>query len=416
MSERVDVLIIGGGVIGVCSAYYLLKQGASVTVLEQDEICSGSSWGNGGWLVPSHGMPLARPGAVMRGLRWMFNPESPFYIKPRLDMELLRWFWRFRAAANVARAQYAARVSVEFSLVSSKLYEELIDETALECYYEQKGLIELYHTEAGLHEGLEEAHYIADFGVDSKTLDADQVLEMEPAIKPGAAGGIYYPGDAHLKPDDLVTGLAAKVEELAGTIHTKTEVTGFDVSNGKISVVRTNRGEFEADQVVLATGAWSSRVVDDLKLNLPIQPAKGYSITFDGAVDPPSTPVMVAEARLGITPLGPQLRFAGTLELSGLNTTIDARRVNAIRRAGDSSLVTDISSATEFIWCGMRPLTPDNLPIIGSVDWISNLVVAAGHSMTGVTQGTSTGKMVSQLVAGEKTLVDPAPFSPMRFQ
>lgn len=158
MSERTNVLIIGGGVVGVCSAYYLLKQGVSVALVEQGEVGSGGSWGNAGWLAPSHGMPLARPGAVMRGLRWMFNPESPFYIKPRPSVELLRWLWRFRAAANIECAQYAARVSVEFSLTSSKLYEELIDETGLDCYYEQKGLIELFNTETGLHEGLEEAH------------------------------------------------------------------------------------------------------------------------------------------------------------------------------------------------------------------------------------------------------------------
>ncbi len=415
MNDRTDVLIIGGGVIGVCCAYYLLKQGATVTLLEQDEVSSGSSWGNGGWLVPSHGLPLARPGAVMRGLKWMFNPESPFYVKPRVSMELIRWFWRFRAAAKTERAHYGAKISVELSQASSHLYKELIDETALECRYERKGLIELYHTETGLEEGLEEAHLIADYGVESKTLDGDGVVEFEPAIKPGAVGAIYYPGDAHLKPDDFVTGLAAKVEEMGGAVHTKTEVVGFDVSGEKVTAVKTNRGDFEADQIILATGAWSPRVVDDLKIDLPIQPAKGYSITFDGAVDPPSHPIMVAEARVGITPLGSQLRFAGTLELSGLNTTIDERRVNAVRRAGDH-IVTDISSATEFVWCGMRPLTPDNLPIIGRVDWLSNLIIAAGHSMTGVTQGTSTGKLVSQLVVGGETVVDPAPFSPIRFQ
>jgi D-amino-acid dehydrogenase len=416
VSDRSDVLIIGGGVIGVCSAYYLLKQGASVTLLEQDEICSGSSWGNAGWLVPSHSMPLAQRGAVIQGLRWMLNPESPFYIKPRPSMELLRWLWRFRSVANAKSAQQSARVAVEFSQVSSDLYKELIDETNLDCYYEQKGLIGLYLTEDGFHEGLEEAKHLVEFGVESQALDTEQVLDMEPAVRPGIAGGIYHSGDSHLKPDDLVKGLAAKVEEMGGTIHENTAVTGFDVRNNKIIAVKSDIKNFEADQIVLATGAWSSEVVGDLKLDLPIQPAKGYSITFGRPVNPPSFPVMLAEAKVGVTPMGPSLRFAGTLELSGLNTNIDERRVKAIRRAGDDFLVTGVSSAKEFVWCGMRPLTPDNLPIIGRVDWLSNLIVAAGHSMTGVTLGASTGKMVSQLVAGEETVVDPAPFSPMRFQ
>lgn len=416
MSERTDVLIIGGGVIGVCCAYYLLKRGASVTLLEQNEVCSGSSWGNAGWLVPSHSMPLAQPGAVKQGLKWMLNPESPFYIKPRLSWELVRWLWRFRRAANKRSAENGAKVAVEFSQVSSDLYADLVEEADVDCHYQSKGLIGLYLTDKGFLDGVEETHKLAEFGVDGTPLSTEQVLEMEPSVRPGIAGGIYHPGDSHLKPDDLVNGLAARVEEMGGTIHTMTEVIGFNTSGGKIVTVKTNRGGFETDQVVLATGAWSPRVVDNLKLNLPIQQAKGYSITFEGAVNPSSFPVMLAEARVGVTPMGPVLRFAGTLELSGLNTKIDERRVNAIRRAGDHFLVTDVTSAKAFVWCGMRSLTPDNLPIIGPVDWLSNLIVAAGHSMTGVTLGASTGKLVSQLVGGEETVVDPKPFSPMRFQ
>ena len=416
MGEQLDTIVIGGGVIGVCSAYYLQQEGQRVAILEQDEICSGSSHGNGGWLVPSHSVPFSRPGAVMRGLRWMFNPESPFYIKPRLNGELLRWLWRFRAASTARMVQASIPPLSELSIASNELYADLIAKEEVDCHYAQKGLIELYTTDEGLDEGAEEAEALAPHGITSRVLDPNEVVEMEPTIRPGvAAGAVYYEGDAHLKPDDLVHGLAERFEARGGAIHTNTKVVAFGVSNGKIAAVGTDQGDYQCDQVVLASGAWSPGVARDLRIDLPVQPAKGYSITFDEPADAPTTPIMLVEARVGVTPMGPVMRLAGTLELSGLNTTIDARRVAAIRRAGHEHLTTELS-ADGTVWCGMRPLTPDNLPIIGRVDSLSNLIVATGHSMTGVTLGAVTGKLVSQLVAGQPTVVDPAPFSPMRFQ
>lgn len=408
--------MIGGGVVGVCSAYYLQQEGRQVVILEKEDVCSGSSYGNAGWLVPSHSVPLAQPGAVLNGLRWMFNPASPFYIKPRLSLELIAWLWRFRGAANEQTVRRSMPVVCELSQVSLELYEELITREEIECYYEQKGLIALYTTERGLEQGTEEAELLRPHGIPGQVLDSAQVTNIEPAVRQDIAGGIYHDGDAHLKPDSLVLGLAARFEAQGGTIHTGTEVLGFDVTGDSVTSVKTDRGDYTAQQVVLATGAWSPDVVRELKLNLPVQPAKGYSITFDEPVNPPSIPVMLAEARVGVTPMGPVLRFAGTLELSGLNTDMDHRRIEAIRRAGGRYLATDLSASPETVWCGMRPLTPDNLPIIGTVDRLSNLIVATGHSMTGVTLGSVTGKLVSQLATGQETVVDPAPFSPKRFQ
>jgi D-amino-acid dehydrogenase len=416
MDQRADVLVIGGGVIGVCAAYYLQQEGRRVVLLDKDEICSGSSHGNAGWLVPSHSVPLARPGAILNGLRWMLRPESPFYVKPRLSLELIAWLWRFRAAANERTVRRSLPVACELSKASLELYEELITKEELDCYYEQRGLIALYATEQGLEEGVEEGHLLREHGISSQELNSAQVTAMEPAVRSDVAGGIYHDGDAHLKPDDLVHGLAARFQAQGGVIHTGTEVLGFELAGDTIASVKTDKGDYPARQVVLAAGAWSPWVVRALKLKLPVQPAKGYSITFDEPVDPPSMPVMLAEARIGVTPMGPVLRFAGTLELSGLNTDIDRRRVEAIRRAGHRYLATDLSASPETVWCGMRPLTPDNLPIIGAVDRPSNLIVATGHSMTGVTLGSVTGKLVAQLVTEQDPIVDPAPFSPMRFR
>lgn len=416
MTQRPDVLVIGGGVIGVCSAYYLQQEGRRVVLLDKGEVASGSSYGNAGWLVPSHSMPLARPGAISEALQWILSPVSPFYIKPRPSIELVRWLWRFRAAANAAAVGESLRVACELSRASLDLYSELISKEEIDCHYERKGLIAAYATQKGLEEGVEEAEMLAPHGVSGTVLDRKRLSGVEPALSPDLAGGVLYDGDAHLKPDSLVCGLAARFEAQGGTIRIDTEVHGFEVTAGSISSVRTSRGDYAARQVVLATGAWSSGAARGLGLDLPVQPAKGYSITFERPIAPPSIPVMLSETRVGVTPMGPVLRFAGTLELSGLNTRIDRRRVDALRQAGSCYLNTDLSQSPEAVWCGMRPLTPDTLPIIGAVDCPSNLIVATGHSMTGVTLGAATGKLVAQIAASREPLVDPAPFSPMRFQ
>ena len=415
-SNAPDVIVIGGGVVGVCTAYYMNKAGINVTLLEQNRICSGSSWGNAGWLVPSHSVPLARPGSVTQGLKWMLNPESPFYIKPRPSLDLINWLLRFRRAANLSSLRKVLGPLVELGEVSLQLYAELEkEETSLNSYYAQKGLIALYATTDWLKEGIEEAHLLSEFSVHSQTLDTEQVLDMEPAVKPTIAGGVYYPNEAHVKPDDLVKGLASIIDERGAKIHENTAVTGFSTSGGKIKSVLTTNGIFTADEVVLATGAWSPRVAQELKLDLPIQPAKGYSISFEEITNPPLFPLMLAESKVGVTPMGPVLRFAGTLELSGLNTDINNRRLGAIRRAGDKFITTDITNATELVWCGMRPLTPDSVPIIGRTSQLDNLILATGHSMTGVTLGAVTGKLVTEIVSGQHTTVDINPFSPMRF-
>lgn len=416
MIQRPDVLVVGGGVIGVCAAYYLQQDGRRVVILDKGEVASGSSYGNAGWLVPSHSMPLAKPGAISEALRWMLSSVSPFYIKPRPSIELLRWLWRFRAAANAIAVQESLRTACLLSRASLDLYDEMISREEIDCYYERNGLIAAFETTEGLEEGVEEAKMLSEHGVSGTVLDRKQLSSVEPALRSDLAGGVLYEGDAHLKPDSLVRGLAARFEAQGGTIQTDTEVHGFKVTAGAISSVRTSRGDFSPDQVVLATGAWSGGAVRDLGFHLPVQPAKGYSITFERPSAPPSRPIMLAESRVGVTPMGPLLRFAGTLELSGLNTRIDARRVDTLRQAGTRCLNTDLSRSTETVWCGMRPLTPDTLPIIGAVDRLSNLIIATGHSMTGVTLGAVTGKLVAQIAASQEPVVDPAQFSPMRFQ
>lgn len=415
MTQKRDVVVIGGGVIGVCAAYYLQRAGRRVTILEQGEIGSGSSHGNAGWVVPSHSVPLAAPGAILRGLRWMFNPKSPFYIKPRIDFDLFRWLLHFRAAANIRAVHKTVPVALELSRASLELYEDLVTREELDCGFVKAGLLGIYRTQHGWQGGQEESELLSELGIPSRILNAADVVRMEPNVRPDIMGGVFFEGDANLRPDAFVRELALRLYESGCEIRTNTEVLGFDVSAGRISSVRTADGDYAADTVVLAAGAWSPRVVKELGLRLPVQAAKGYSLTFDSPGEPLKQPLMLAEARIGASPLGQQLRLAGTLELSGINLDIRGRRVDAIRAAMGEYLTYEIAPREEDVWVGMRPLSPDGLPMIGRPAGPSNLVVATGHSMTGMTQGPITGLLVSQIVLGEPTEVDIAPLSPERF-
>ena len=416
MTQKRDVVVIGGGVIGVCAAYYLQRAGRRVTILEQGEIGSGSSHGNAGWVVTSHSVPLATPGAILQGLRWMFNPKSPFYIKPRIDFDLFRWLLHFRAAANHRAVHRTLPVAIELGGASLALYEDLVSREELDCGFVKAGLLGVYRTPRGYEDGMEEARLLTEHGVSAQILDAAGVVRMEPTVRDDIVGGVFFEGDANLRPDAFVRELALRLYESGCEIRTHAEVLGFEVSAGRISSVRTTDGDYAADTVVLAAGAWSPRVVKELGLRLPVQPAKGYSITFDTPGEPPGQPMMLAEARIGVTPFGPQMRLAGTLELSGINLDIRGRRVDAIREAMGEYLTYDAAPREEDVWVGMRPLSPDGLPMIGRPADPSNLVVATGHSMTGITLGPITGLLVSQIVLGEPTAVDITPLSPERFR
>ncbi len=415
MAKKEDILVIGGGVIGVCSAYYLMQKGMQVTILDKGEICSGCSYGNAGLLVPSHSVPLPAPGVLSKGLKWMFDSQSPFYIKPRLDLELFSWLWKFRGFCNQKAMRKTMPIIGEMSLASLELYAELAAIDGLEFGFTQDGVLMVYSTENGYKEGIEEAHLLQDIGLKAELLDGETVLKMQPCLLPGVVGGVFFEQDAHLIPAEFVRGLARVVEEAGGILKTSTEVLGFETSGSRISTVKTTRGDFHPDQVVLAGGSWSPVLARDLDLKLSIQAAKGYSITVVRPETCPTIPLLMGEARVGITPMGQTLRFAGTLELAGLDLSINRGRVEAIMRAAPKYISGTEDLEIIEIWRGLRPCTPDGLPIIGRTESFQNLTIAAGHAMIGVTLGPITGKMVSQIVSDETPEIDLIPLKAERF-
>ena len=413
MDSQYDVVIIGGGVIGVCSAYYLAQKGSRVLLIEKGEVASGCSSGNGGLIVPSHAVPLASPGALGNGLRWLLDAEGPFYIKPRLDLDLVNWLIRFTLASRQEPMMRALPAMRDLLWASRDLYDELSQIASFG--FESNGSLQVFSTESGLKGGVEEARLLEKFDIPIQVMNASDVCHLEPALLPNVAGGVYYPRDARIDPFRFVTGLAERAEELGAEILTGTEAIAFETENGKVAVIKTTRGDIHPQKVVLAAGSWSPEVARMLKLDIPIQAAKGYSLTFEKPARSPKISLLFGEAHVVVNPLEGALRVAGTLELAGMDLSINMRRVTAIRKAAEGYLPGLDQARVVENWRGLRPCTPDGLPIIGRCDSFANLFLAAGHAMLGMSLGPITGKLISQLVNEEKTEFKLDPFGLNRF-
>jgi len=415
MGKREDILIIGGGVIGVCTAFYLQEQGRSVRLIEKLGICSGSSYGNAGLVSSTYAIPLAAPGALTKGLKWMLDPEGPFYIKPRPDLELIRWLWRFLGACRKEKMHRTIEVLLALWKAGGHLHGQLNSAHATDFDYKHNGRLILFRSRAEMQREINYSKLLGEYGVKSKILNAAEVKDMEPCLQPDVIGGVFLENYAHLSPDRFVLEMARLAGDKGAVLQTGTEVLGFETDGRRISSVVTTRGDFSPHQVVLAAGSWSALLASQLGIRLPIQAAKGYSVTVKKTPAMPSRPLSLGEVKVAVIPMGDRLRFTSTLELNGLDFSVDRRRIAAIRRAVTDYLygVKDVDPVE--IWRGLRPTTPDSLPLIGRSQKIENLIVATGHGMLGMSHGPLTGLLVAQIIAGADTSLDLAPFRVERF-
>jgi D-amino-acid dehydrogenase len=408
------ITILGAGVIGLSTALYCARRGMQVTVIERKSAQrDGCSFGNAGMIVPSHFIPLAAPGMVKLGLKWMWNPESPFYIKPRLDLDLLSWGLHFWKAATAQRVASAAPVLRDLSLLSRQCFEEI----GLDFGLVKKGLLMLCKQQQTLDE---EAHMAATanaLGIPAQVLDAKATAALDPNVTMDLCGSVFFPKDCHLSPGRFIAALEAELVRLGVEFLWETEVTGFEVENDALRVVKTSKGQIEGQEVVLCGGVWSAELARSLDLKLPMQAGKGYSLTLRNPTQLPELCSICTEARLAVTPMDGALRVGGTMEMAGLNESITQRRVRGITRAFPQYFPA--FAETDFAevkpWSGLRPVSPDGMPYIGRTQRWKNLTVATGHAMMGLSLAPATGKIVSDLLSGEKSSVALDLMSPDRF-
>ncbi|WP_435355956.1 NAD(P)/FAD-dependent oxidoreductase [Emticicia sp. SJ17W-69] len=424
--------IIGSGVIGLFSAYYLNKQGYEVTIIERSNGDDSCSMGNAGMIVPSHFIPLAVPGMIEKGIRWMFNAESPFYVKPRLNLDLISWGLKFYQAANKKQVEQAMPALRDISLLSKALYQDLAKTADFDFAFEEKGLMMLCKTQHTFEEEVEVAHQANELGLKTKILSTKELHEFEPEVKPDVAGAVFYEGDAHLYPNQLVKNLKKHLENKGVKFLYNTEVTGFEFEKNEIKSIKikqsvgeatqnrtANRSELKTQNLIIATGSWSPLLADMLNIGLPMQAGKGYSVTYEQNEGKKlNIPSILLEARVAITPMSDNLiRFGGTMEIGGLNDEINMNRVRGIIKSVPNYF-PDYQIAVpqkEQVWYGLRPCSPDGLPYIGRTNKYKNLVIASGHAMMGLSLAPATGKLVQEIIENQKNSIDIGLYKPERY-
>lgn len=413
--NKADVLIIGGGVIGLACARQLLEEGRSVQLIERQDFGAGASHGNCGLVTPSHALPLNQPGALRRVIGWALRPGSPVAIRPRLDLGMIGWALRFLRSSRREGMERSVAGRAELLHLSRRLYDDWMADLGEACEWEALGLLMVFADPRSCE--AEEAHHelLAAHGVTAQMLSRDELLAKEPALKDELAGGAWYSQDAHLRPDRLVAALARDVEARGAQITLGAEVTGFEFRGTRLAAVTTSIGAFVADQVVVAAGAWSGPMARQLGVSLPMQPGKGYSLTCQRPGVCPTQPMILEEVAMGVTPWASGLRLGGTLEFAGFDESLRPERLQLLRDAARGYLreLPAVGGAEE--WCGLRAMTPDDLPVIDRIPRWDNALIATGHGRLGVSMAPGTGRLVADLITGKEPTVDPAPFALARF-
>ena len=414
MSDR--VVVVGGGVIGACSAYYLARSGFRVTVLDRGRFGAACSHANCGFICPSHALPFAAPGALWSTLKTLFQRNSPLKVRPSVVLRNLGWFLNFARRCN-ERDLLAAGRAIQALLNSSRtLFDDLIRGEKIACEWEARGLLFVFRTGRVFdHYAHADERLRRDFDLGAQRFDAPELAALEPALVPGLAGGYLYETDAHLRPDKLMAELKRILFERGVEVIEHSEATGFVRENGAAKATRTRKGEIAADHFVVATGAWAPLLNSELGCRVPILPGKGYSITMPRPALCPTHPMIFEEDRVAVTPFASGYRLGSTMEFAGYDESLNRSRLSLLTEAAKRYLKDPLAEPVEEEWWGWRPMTYDGLPVIDRSPAMRNVLIAAGHNMLGLSMATATGRLVAELLGGSTPHVDSAPYSLSRF-
>lgn len=417
-SPRSSVVVVGGGVVGAACASFLAEAGAEVMLIDRGRFGQGCSHGNCGYVSPSHVLPLCRPGAIGSTAKMMFRKNAPFKLRLRWDLAQWVWLWRFARHCNTRDMLRGGHALSALLNSSRQLYGELIDQKILtDCEWEPQGLLFVFQSAAHFDHFAETDRLLREtYQMGATRLPADELAEIEPALKPGAAAGAWrYDCDAHLRPDKLMTAWHRRLAEQGVTIRENCAFQGFEQTAGEVTGLLTSTGRIEADRVVIATGAWTPLLKEQLGTRVPIEPGKGYSITMPRPELCPKYPMVFEQHRVAVTPMRSGYRIGSTMEFAGFDETLREERLRLLIEGAKLYLKEPVAEPVIEKWYGWRPMSCDGVPFIGPVPKFSNVWLAAGHSMLGVSMATGTGKLIAELVTGATPHVDPAPYRVDRF-
>ncbi len=405
------IVVIGGGVIGASSAYFLRKAGFRVTLIEKATFGSGCSHGNCGLICPSDALPLASPGAIGKTLKTLFKRHNPLYIKPRVSMRLWFWLAKFALRCNQRHMLQAASARMPLLESSLHLYQKILEAEQMECEWQKNGLLYVYKDADAMEGYAATDQFLTEhFSLAAERFDACGLYELEPAIADEVAGGWYYEDDAHLRPDRLMAEWKRVLVEQDVEIREETEVFKFKRKGIKATGVLTRDGIIEADKFVLAVGAISPQWEKEIGADIPIQPGKGYSLTFPRPQYSPRIPMIFPQHRVVMTPMLSGYRLGSTMEFSGYDSRINRRRINLLKTGAEPYLREPYGDHVEEEWFGWRPMIYHGIPIVDTSPRMDNVLVATGHNMLGLSMGPATGKLVSELISGEPTHVPSRPY------
>lgn len=415
--NRPHTLVVGGGIIGIACAHYLTQAGRRVTVIDQGEIGAACSHGNCGLVCPSHVLPLAEPGAWREAVKGLLSPGRAFRIRPRVDPALWKWLWRFWRRCNREDMLRSGRAIQPLLTSSLQLYQELVQQDVVQCEWQKRGLLFAYGNRKPFEAYARVNELLTkEFNEPARRLSSDELLEFDPSLRPGLAGGWYFEHDAHLRPDRLIDSWKSRLEQHGVRFFTQRGLCGFDASGQLARSARVTDGSIDADHFVVATGAWTPQLSQVLGVRIPIEPGKGYSITIPRPARCPHFPMIFPEHRVALTPMESGLRLGSIMEFVGYDDRILNRRLRLLTDAASAYLREPIAPSQANSWYGWRPMTYDSTPVIDCCPGFSNVYLATGHNMLGLSMAPATGRLIAELITGETPHLDRSMYTATRFE